>query len=245
MPGLNNKIALITGGTSGIGLGTASEFLKAGVEVVIITGRCNDRGKEALSVLDDSRAVYVMCDVTSKDDIMNLYQYIDREFGRLDILFNNAGLLITDALEDIKDEDWDRMFDTNVKSCMHMCKTFIPMLKRSNGVILNNASVNGLHYYIKGTKSYMYATTKAALIQFTKYLAKNYAPEIRANVLCPGITETNLFTNKDFSRFKDVNLLGRMANPSEIGKAALFLCSDDASFITGIELIVDGGEIIK
>ena len=245
MPGLNNKIALITGGTSGIGLGTASEFLKAGAEVVIITGRCNDRGKEALSVLDDSRAVYVMCDVTSKDDIMNLYQYIDREFGRLDILFNNAGLLITDALEDIKDEDWDRMFDANVKSCMHMCKTFIPMLKRSNGVILNNASVNGLHYYIKGTKSYMYATTKAALIQFTKYLAKNYAPEIRANVLCPGITETNLFTNKDFSRFKDVNLLGRMANPSEIGKAALFLCRDDASFITGIELIVDGVEIIK
>ena len=91
----------------------------------------------------------------------------------------------------------------------------------------------------------MYATTKAALIQFTKYLAKNYAPEIRANVLCPGITETNLFTNKDFSRFKDVNLLGRMANPSEIGKAALFLCSDEASFITGIELVVDGGEIIK
>ena len=241
MPSLNNKIALITGGTSGIGLGTAAEFLKAGAEAVIIAGRNNDRGKEALSVLNDSRAVYVMCDITSKEDIKKLYQYIDIEFGKLDILFNNAGLLITDALEDIKDEDWDKMFDTNVKSCMHMCQTFIPMLNKSNGVILNNASINGLHYYIKGAKSYMYATTKAALIQFTKYLARNYAPEIRANAICPGKVKTNIFTNKDFSRFKDANLLGRMAEPSEIGKAALFLCSDDASFITGSVLVVDGG----
>ena len=91
----------------------------------------------------------------------------------------------------------------------------------------------------------MYATSKSAVIQFTKYVAKNYAPEVRANVLCPGITVTNLFTNRDFSRFADSNLLGRMAQPEEIAKVALFLVSDDASFVTGATIIADGGETIK
>ena len=91
----------------------------------------------------------------------------------------------------------------------------------------------------------MYATSKAAAIQLTRYLAKNYAPEVRVNCLCPGITETNLFTNRDFSRFQDVNLLGRMADPMEIAKVAAFLLSDDASFVTGAIIVADGGETIR
>ena len=121
----------------------------------------------------------------------------------------------------------------------------MPLLIDSRGVILNNASINGLHSFIKGKKSYMYATSKAAVIQFSRYLAKNYAPKIRVNVLCPGITETNLFTNRDFSRFADVNLLGRMAKPEEIASVALFLVSDDSSFITGSIIVADAGESIK
>lgn len=118
------------------------------------------------------------------------------------------------------------------------------MLKMSHGVILNNASINGLHSYIKGRRSYMYASSKAANIQLTRYLAKNYAPEVRVNVLCPGMTKTNLFTNRDFSRFQDVNLLGRMADPLEIAKVAVFLLSSDSSFMTGSVVVVDGGETI-
>ncbi|WP_281054881.1 SDR family NAD(P)-dependent oxidoreductase [Treponema brennaborense] len=161
------------------------------------------------------------------------------------MLFNNAGCLKTGALEEITDEDWDITYETNLKSILHLCQTFMPLLIKNQGVILNNTSINGLHSYIKGKRSYMYATSKAAAIQFTKYLAKNYAPDVRVNALCPGLTETDLFTNRDFSRFSDANLLERMAKPEEIARVALFLCSDDASFITGSVIVADGGETIK
>lgn len=163
----------------------------------------------------------------------------------MDILFNNAGILLTGGLDEITDEDWDKSYDVNVKSVMHMCKSFVDMLQKSHGVILNNASINGLQSYIKGQRSYMYASSKAAMIQFTKYVAKNYAPFVRANVLCPGTTVTNIFTNRDFSRFKECNLLGRMAQPEEIARVALFLVSSDASFVTGSVVVADGGAMLK
>ena len=190
-------------------------------------------------------AEYIQCDVGSIEDIKNLKEHIVKKYGRLDILFNNAGILITGSLEELTDEEWDRTYDINVKAVMHMCKEFMDLLVTSKGVILNNASINGLHSFIKGKRSYMYATSKAALIQFSKYLAKNYAPDVRTNVLCPGITVTNLFTNRDFTRFQDSNLLGRMADPMEIARVALFLVSDDSSFVTGSVIVADAGESIK
>lgn len=162
-------------------------------------------------------------------------------YGRLDILMNNAGILKTASLEDITDDEWDKVYNTNIKSVMYFCQIFIELLQKSHGVILNNASINGLQYYIRGKRSYMYATSKAALIQFTKYLARNYAPDIRVNCLCPGVTITDIFTNRDFSRFDNSNLLGRMAKPEEIGKIALFLVSEDSSFMTGSVVVADGG----
>lgn len=171
--------------------------------------------------------------------------YVLNRYGRLDVLVNNAGALLTDALEDITDEDWDYTYDTNVKSCMHVCKAFMPLLKEANGCVVINASINGLHHYIRGKKSYMYATSKAALIQFSQYIAKFYAPEVRCNCICPGVTETNLFTNKDFTRFEGSNLLQRMAKPEEIANVICFLASDEASFMTGSIVVADGGETIK
>lgn len=243
---LDKKIALITGGTSGIGSECGEIFAKEGARVILV-GRNKEKGKQIQDRirLSGGDAKFVQSDVTSKEDIYLLKEMIDNTYGRLDILVNNAGMLRTAALEEITDEDWDAMFETNVKSVFHMCQTFIGILKENHGVILNNASINGLHGYIKGSKSYMYASTKSALIQFTKYIAKNYAPEVRVNALCPGMTETNLFENRDFSRFKDFNLLGRMAKPAEIANVVLFLCSEDASFITGATIVVDGGESIK
>ncbi len=183
-------------------------------------------------------------DVSDRGGIASLKSLVEREYGRLDVLFNNAGILLTGSLEEITDEDWDRSYEVNVKATLHMCQAFMDMLKKSHGVVLNNASINGLHSYIKGRRSYMYATSKAANIQLTRYLAKNYAPDVRVNAICPGMTKTNLFTNRDFSRFKDVNLLGRMADPMEIARTAIFLLSEDSSFMTGSIIVVDGGETI-
>ena len=243
---LDGKVALITGGTSGIGGSSAELFAQEGARVVIL-GRHKERGEQAAESIRAKgyKAEFIPCDVTSIDDIKSLRKAIDNKYGKLDILFNNAGILLTGALDEITDADWDMSYAVNVKAAMHMCQAFMDMLEDSHGVILNNASINGLNCYIKGKRSYMYATSKAAAIQFTKYLAKNFAPNVRANALCPGMTVTNLFTNRDFSRFNDVNLLGRMAKPEEIAKVALFLVSDDSSFVTGSVIVADGGETIK
>lgn len=242
----NDKVVLVTGGTSGIGGATVSLLAHDGATVIAV-GRNEHQGYEKMSELSEyrSKVCYFKADVSVSDDIKKIRDFIVEKYGRLDALFNNAGILLTDALEDITDDEWDRTYDVNVKATLHMCQTFMPMLQKSHGVILNNASINGLHTYIKGKKSYMYATSKAALIQLTRYLAKNYAPDVRVNALCPGITKTNLFTNRDFSRFDNTNLLGRMAEPEEIAKVAAFLLSEDSSFMTGSIVVADGGETIK
>lgn len=247
MDRLKGKIALVTGAASGIGFASAKIFAAEGANVILV-GRNEDRGyaaENAILQTGTGGAKFFRCDVTDEDDIKNLRKFVDVEYGRLDILFNNAGTLITGSLEELTEFEWDRSYDVNVKAAVRMCKIFMDLLQKNRGVILNNASINGLHGYIKGRRSYMYASSKAAAIQFTRYLAKNYAPDVRVNCLCPGMTVTNLFTNRDFSRFKDVNLLGRMAEPEEIAKVALFLVSEDASFVTGAVIVADGGETIK
>ncbi|MCI7726717.1 MAG: SDR family oxidoreductase [Clostridiales bacterium] len=242
---LENKIALITGGTSGIGFACAERFAEEGA-TVIMASRGEKRGKEAEAALHSQgyNASFISCDVSNRESVEALKQQVQERHGRLDILVNNAGVLRTGSLEEITDEDWDLTYNTNLKSMLYVCQNFIDMLKDSHGVILNNTSINGLHHYIKGKKSYMYATSKAAAIQFTNYLAKNYAPDVRVNCLCPGMTVTNLFTNRDFSRFKGCNLLDRMAEPREIANVALFLVSDEASFVTGSVIVADGGETL-
>lgn len=243
---LNNKIALITGGTSGIGAASVRLFAEEGANVIFV-GRSAERGSRYEQELlgENLKASFLPCDVANVDDVARVREYIVNTYGRLDILFNNAGILRTGNIEEITNADWDLVYDIHVKALLYMAKNFMPLLQKNHGVMLNNVSINGLHGYIKGQRSYMYATSKSAAIQFTKYLAKNYAPDVRVNVLCPGMTVTNLFTNRDFSRFANCNLLGRMADPMEIAKVALFLVSDDASFITGSVLVADGGEIIK
>ena len=242
---LENKIALITGGTSGIGFACAERFAEEGA-TVIMASRGEERGKEAEAALRSQgyNASFISCDVSNRESVEALKQQVQERHGRLDILVNNAGVLRTGSLEEITDEDWDLTYNTNLKSMLYVCQNFIDMLKDSHGVILNNTSIHGLHHYIKGKKSYMYATSKAAAIQFTNYLAKNYAPDVRVNCLCPGMTVTNLFTNRDFSRFKGCNLLDRMAEPREIANVALFLVSDEASFVTGSVIVADGGETL-
>lgn len=240
------KVAIVTGGTSGIGESTAKQLAKEGATVIIV-GRNSQRGVAIESEMTacGCNLCFYKADITSKCEIEVLKEYVLAEYGHLDVLFNNAGILLTDSLEEISDDDWDKTYEINVKSILHMCQVFLPMLKKSHGVLLNNASNVGLQGYIQGRRSYMYAFSKASVIQLTRIIAKNYAPDIRANVICPGVTKTNIFTNKDFSRFKGVNLLDRVAEPDEIAKVATFLLSEDASFVTGAIMVVDGGEMLK
>lgn len=188
------------------------------------------------------RCQFYPCDVSDSGAIRSLFDVVEREYGRLDILVNNAGILVTRNLEEMSDKDTDLIYRTNYKSVVDMTRIFMPLIEKSKGTILNNASIDGMQSYAEGRRSYLYASAKAAVIQFTRICAKNYAQYgVRINCLCPGVTETALFTNRDFSRFNNIPL-GRIAQPEEIAKAALFLVSDDASYVVGAVLTVDGGK---
>jgi NAD(P)-dependent dehydrogenase (short-subunit alcohol dehydrogenase family) len=242
---LDGKVALITGGTSGIGEACVRLFANEGADVIIV-GRNLERGKviEEDSIKNGKKAKFYSCDVTDVGEIENLYNNVIVDFGRLDILFNCSGILITSDLENITIDDWDKTFDTNTKSVMMMSQKFIDLIVLSKGNILNCASIDGLDCNIRGSKNYMYSSSKAATIHFTKYCALNYSNKIRVNCLCPGVTDTPLWTNRDFSRFNSSIPMGRVGRTEEIAKAALFLVSDDASYITGVALPVDGGAAI-
>lgn len=239
---LDGKTVLITGGTSGIGKATASLFLQEGAEVIIV-GRDGKKGRQVADILSDKKSsiYFYQCDVTCSNSIDKLKNYVLDTFGKLDILFNNAGVLITSELNKINESDWDYTFDVNTKSIMLMTKAFIDLIIDSHGNILNCASIDGLDCNIRGSKNYMYSSSKAASIHFTKYCALNYSNLIRVNCICPGVTDTPIWTNRDFSRFNSSIPMGRVGKVEEVAKAALFLVSDDASYITGVVLPVDGG----
>lgn len=242
---LKDKVALITGATSGIGRETAKLFANEGAKV-IVTGRNEKRGHDVVAEIDASggQAEFFATDVTKQDTINSLIKYVKCKYGRLDILFNNAGVFVTAALEEITEEIWDSVYAANVKSMMLMTQQFEGMLRENHGTILNNASIGGLDGHTIGRKEYIYASSKAAAIKFSKLCALNMAPEVRVNCICPGITDTPIYTNRDFSRFKGIPM-ERVASPEEIAKAALFLVSDDASYITGVTLPVDGGASLR
>ncbi len=239
---LDGKIALITGGTSGIGEAASRLFAKEGATVIIV-GRNSDAGEQIAGEIGNGAAFY-QCDVSSEESVKELKRNVLSAYNRLDILYNNAGVLLLDRLENIKTEDWKRAFEVNTDSVMYMCREFVDMIIDSHGNILNTASNVGLHSHVTGRATYMYASSKAAIIQFTQIMALNYSDRIRVNCLCPGTTETNIFTNRDFDRFKNSIPMGRVAKPDEIAKTALFMVSDDASFMTGAVITVDGGEAL-
>lgn len=181
-------------------------------------------------------------DVNDIKSVKKAKEEFKKHFKKLDVLVNNAGILITSQLEDIKEDDWLNVFNTNTHSLMRVTQTFIDLILESKGNILNNVSIDGLQSLTRGRASYAYNCSKAASIKFSQLLALNYTPKgIRVNCLCPGVTDTPLFTNRDFSRFNGTIPMGRVGKPEEIANAALFLISDEASYISGANFVVDGG----
>jgi NAD(P)-dependent dehydrogenase (short-subunit alcohol dehydrogenase family) len=247
---LENRVALITGGTSGIGKATASLFIQEGAKIVIV-GRDRARGDQAMGELGvgSDRAVFCSADVRSPSECGLAVQAAVDQFGRLDVLFNNAGVFLADTAVDCTEEDWDLQLDVNLKGTYLMSKYAIPeMIKSGGGAIVNNASGWGL---VGGGQAAAYCASKGGVVLLTKAMAIDHTRDgIRVNCVCPGDVDTPMLPADARRRGLawDAYLaeaadrpMGRIGRPEEIASVVLFLASDEASFMTGAVVAVDGG----
>lgn len=242
---LDNKTAIVTGGTSGIGKSIVEHFLNEGAHVICV-GRDKSKVCDLLANKDyESRLFFFESDISKEEEISKLEAYIKTNYSYLDILVNCAGIWHTHRLEDITYDEFELMFSTNTASVIFMTKAFMPLLKKTGGNILNVSSIGGLERHIAGRSQYLYAASKAAVIQFSQLCALNYADDVRVNCICPGPTDTPIYLNRDFSWVKDQIPMGRLGKASDVAKAAVFLCSDDADYITGSIVTIDGGASLK
>jgi 3-oxoacyl-[acyl-carrier protein] reductase len=233
---LDGKTALVTGASRGIGRAIATELAAAGASVVIGYRSGKDEA-EALASALGARAV--QADVSSADDARRLVE----EAGDLDILVNNAGLTRDGLLARMPDDDWRVVIETNLSSVFYTCRAVCrPMMKRRAGAIVNVSSIVGVHGNWGQTN---YAASKAGIIGFTKSLARELGSRnVRANVVAPGYVKTQLtdvLPEEATAAMLTNTPLGRLGNPEDVAGAVRFLCSDEASFITGEVLLVDGG----
>lgn len=243
------RCALITGGTRGIGLGTARVFVAAGLNVVII-GRNATAGARAAAFLNDQgpgRARLVEADVRSREDMERATHEAVRQFGGLDILCANAGIFPQATIEDMGEADWARVVDTNLKGVLLTVQSALPYLKASGaGRILLTSSITGPLTGLAGWSHY--GATKAGLLGFMRSAAIELAPHaITVNALLPGniLTEGLQSLGEDYvARMRSAIPLGRLGTVEDVGSAALFLASTAASFITGHALVIDGGQTL-
>lgn len=239
---LDNKIAVITGATSGMGKASAIRFAQAGANVIVV-GRNIERGKQIVEeiCLKGNKADFYQLDILDEMQIQKFEKELIQKYGKIDILFNNAGIFpVTPSLEQMETKVWEHIFDVNMTGTFCMTKYMIPYLEESKGSILNNASVAGMQSFASG-KTYAYSASKAAIIQFTRMLAKIYGANIRVNCICPGVIDTPIFENRDFTRYHDSIPMHRVGKPEEVAKVANFLVSEDASYVNGAVITIDGG----
>jgi len=245
---LSGKIALVTGGSRGIGFATAKILSENGA-IVIITSKNQERLEKAASKIPN--AVWITSDIRNTNDVKNVVKKIIERFGKLDILVNNAGIFPKiKQLHEINEDEWNEVLDVNLTGQFRFTKEAIPYLQKTSGSIINISSDAGLKAY-QGFNADAYSASKAALILLTKCWALEYAKDkIRVNCICPGVVDTDmtkpfLKTQKDIEFMDNEHPIGRIGQPQEIGKAVLYFASDDASWTTGAILTVDGGESIK
>ncbi|MGE4633973.1 MAG: glucose 1-dehydrogenase [Arenicellales bacterium] len=250
---LENKTAIVTGGASGFGAGIAQRFAREGASVVLAD--VNDReGELTASEIRDSGgdAIYVHADVTSRSDTKQMIARAVAHSGQLDILINNAGFSHSNKMfTQVTEEEFDRVYNVNVKAVYIAIQEVIPTFQQQgHGCIINTSSTAALR---PRPGLAVYCSSKGAVSNLTKALAVEYASDqIRINALCPVIGETGMLetfmgvpdTPENRKKFEATIPMGRFSTPSDVAAAALFLASDDAAFITGITMEVDGGRCV-
>jgi 3-oxoacyl-[acyl-carrier protein] reductase len=247
---LNGRVSIITGGNSGIGKATALLFAREGSKVVI-AGRNASKGREVVEAIRKSQgeAIFVKTDVSKSPDVKSLVETAVEKFGRIDILFNNAALSPVGTVLDTSEKEWSDVIGTNLTGTFLCTRYVLPhMIKRKKGVIINTGSINSL---VAMKKEAAYDASKGGVLMLTRAVALDFAEfNIRANCICPGAIETpmlrDILSQAPDPAAAEADLvkkhpLGRIGSPEDVANMALFLASDDSSFVTGTAMPVDGG----
>ena len=248
---LNSKVAIVTGGGAGIGRATSLLFAREGAKVVVLdllADGIQTLVKEIHSAGGEAEAI--VADVSNGEDVEQCVQKALNRFGRINILFNNAGIVVPGKIHEIRETDWDRSMDVNVKSMYLMCRSVVPLFrKQGGGVILNMSSAVVLRTV---TDRAVYTAAKGAVLALTRSMALDYVKDgIRVNCLCPGTVDTPSFQQRMVAlggdpasarkQFEARQPMGRLGTAEEIAEAALYLVSDRAAFVTGVAFPIDGG----
>lgn len=242
---LSGKVALVTGGNSGIGFAAAQAFAAEGAQV-IVTGRRADAVAEAAAKIG-SMATGLVADVANLGDLRALFETVQKKFGHIDVLFANAGIAEFLPVDLVNEDHFDRQFNTNVKGLFFTVQYALPLLRDGGSIILNASVVN--HKGFAGTS--VYSATKAAVRSFARTWANDLKErKIRVNAISPGPIETPIFDKMGLSGGEKAEMaaglasqvpLNRLGQPTEIAAAAVFLAANDSSYVNGIDLSVDGG----
>ena len=237
------KNVLITGASRGIGKELVYEFIKNGYRVFL---NYNKSKKEAVKISEETGAVLVKADISNSGEVEKMAELIHNNYGKIDVLVNNAGISQIKLFTDITENDWDNMFNINMKGMFLVTKAFVSdMINKKKGKIINISSMWGV---TGGSCEVHYSASKAAVIGFTKALAKELGPSnINVNCVAPGVIDTEMnshLSEEDLQALKEETPLERIGSVSDVAKAVLFLASDNADFITGQVISVDGGMVI-
>lgn len=242
MERLQDKVAIITGSTSGIGKATAELFAAEGAKVVIV-GRRQDKGEQIVASIknDGGEAIYVQTNMMKEEDIENCVHKTIEAYGKIDVLVNNAGTIIEKPFARITKEDWDKFVTLDAYSYLRAMQLVLPhMEKQGTGSIVNVTSLAALDNMPTHA---LYGFVKAGVTHMSKVVAKEYAGKgVRVNCLLPGVVDTEMIADNPNTPEMEASLpIGRMSTPEEQAKVALFLASDESSYMTGTSLVADGG----
>ena len=245
---LRGRVAIITGAARGIGKAIALAFIREGAKVAII-----DSDREGLEILkkdmgkENKEAMLIPCDITKSSEVNGMVDQVYKTLGRIDILVNNAGIIRRGTIDSVTEEDWDRVIEVNLKGTFNCCKAVVGIMKlQGYGKIINVSSIAGKMGDI--TSAPGYGSSKAGIDALTKTLARQLAPfGINVNAVSPHAIETEMSAQWSEERRKEIIAsipLGRLGKPEDVAEAVLFLASDEASFITGEILDVNGGALM-